>query len=132
VSIAPPPSISRPAFRAVSFPRTADAPSHVVVAGELDIAGVPELDRAIRRAERNADVVVVDMRELEFIDSSGVQLLIVSDLRLRSRGSRLVLHGAQPDVRWCLELTRADRRLEFDDDGIGGAAPGLAASLPAA
>jgi anti-anti-sigma factor len=132
VSIAPPPSSARSAFHAVSFSRTADAPAHVVVAGELDIAGVPQLDRAIRSAERDADLVAVDMRELEFIDSSGVQLLIVTDLRLRSRGSRLVVRGAQADVRWCLGLVGADRRLELDDGGIADAAPGLAASLPAA
>jgi len=110
-----PPSSTRSNFRAVSFSRTADAPAHVVVAGELDIAGVPELDRAIRSAERDADLVAVDIGELEFIDSSGVQLLIVADLRLRSRGSRLVLRGARADVRWCLELVGADRRLELDD-----------------
>jgi len=126
-----PPSSTRSNFRAVSFSRTADAPAHVVVAGELDIAGVPQLDRAIRRAERDTDVVVVNMRELEFIDSSGVRLLIVTDLRLRSRGSRLVLRGVQADVRWCLELVGADRGLELDDDGLADAARGHAALLPA-
>ena len=132
MSTAPPPVSPRPVFHAVPFPRTADAPAHVVVAGELDIAGVSQLDRAIRHAERDADVVIVDMRELEFIDSSGARLLMVTDLRLRSRGSRLLVRNVQADVRWFLELVGADRGLELDDEGLADASRAHAALLPAA
>jgi anti-anti-sigma factor len=114
VSTTPPSTITSPAFQAVSFPRTADAPAKVVVAGELDISGVAQMDRALRRAERDGGPLVVDMHELEFLDSSGVRLLLVADLRLRRTGRRLILRGVQADVRWCLELIGADQRLDLD------------------
>lgn len=114
MSTSPPSTSTTSTFHAVSFPRTSDAAAHVVVAGELDICGVPHMDRALRRAERDGGPIVVDMQELEFLDSSGLQLLLATDLRLRSAGRRLILRGVQTDVRWCLELTGADRRLELE------------------
>ena len=114
MSIAPTSTNTTSVFHAVSFPRTSDTAAQVVIAGELDICGVPHMDRALRRAERDGGPVVVDMQELEFLDSSGLQLLLATDLRLRSAGRHLILRGLQPDVRWCLELTGADRRLELD------------------
>ena len=56
--------------------------------GELDIDAVPELDRALRHAD--APLVVLDLRELEFIDSSGAHLLLAADRRIRRAGRRLV------------------------------------------
>ena len=49
----------------------------VVPAGELDLATAPALDSALARAfERGAAPrVVLDLRELEFIDSSGLRTL---------------------------------------------------------
>src|ERR1035437_10051517 len=48
----------------------------VAVAGELDMATVPELDLTLRHAQADARVVALDLRELEFIDSTGVNLLL--------------------------------------------------------
>ena len=124
MSDAPSPAPTALPFHAVSFPRTSDAPARVVVAGELDIDGVPRMDRALRRAERDAGPVVLDMRQLEFIDCSGVKLLIAADLRLQRTGRRLLLRGVQADVGWCLELTGADRQLAFDDPAAADAAGG--------
>ena len=46
--------------------------------GELDIATVPLLEGAFDAALRGADgeMIVVDLRELSFIDSSGIHLLV--------------------------------------------------------
>jgi anti-sigma B factor antagonist len=65
--------------------------SIVAVTGELDIATVPRLDRALRRAEVDAALVVLDLRELEFPDSSGAHLLLAADRRIRRAGGRLVV-----------------------------------------
>jgi anti-anti-sigma factor len=62
------------------------------------------------------DLVVIDLRALEFMDSSGVHLLLTADRRLRWTGARLVVvvrFGS--DVEWLLALTGADRRLELSD-----------------
>lgn len=69
----------------------------IVVTGELDIATVAGLDAQIRKAERQAPHVVVDLRRLTFIDSSGLHLLTSADDRIRAAGGRLTLvRGPQP------------------------------------
>jgi anti-anti-sigma factor len=89
--------------------------STVIVTGELDIAAVPRVDRALRRAEADAALVVLDLRELEFIDASGAHLLLAADLRIRGAGGRLVVVRGGPEVKWILALIGIDRELEFVD-----------------
>ena len=54
----------------------------IAVAGELDLAAAPELDRVLREADPTRPVVV-DLTACEFIDSSGLLILIRHSQRLR-------------------------------------------------
>jgi anti-sigma B factor antagonist len=85
----------------------------VTVGGELDIVRVPELDRQLRAAARDASLVVLDLRPLEFVDSSGAALILTTARRIRQAGGRRVVVRGSLEVRWLLELMRVDRELEF-------------------
>jgi anti-anti-sigma factor len=85
----------------------------VTVGGELDIVRVPELDRQLRAAARDASLVVLDLRPLEFLDSSGAALILTTARRIRKAGGRLVVMRGSVDVQWLLALMRVDRELEF-------------------
>ena len=85
----------------------------VVVTGELDIEAVPELDRALRHAD--APLVVLDLRELEFIDSSGAHLLLAADRRIRRAGRRFVVVRGGVEVDWFFALIGLDGELELVD-----------------
>jgi anti-anti-sigma factor len=65
---------------AESFPIATDlgAGQHrLAPAGELDIATVPLLEAAFDDAARSdAQLIVVDLRAVSFIDSTGIQLLL--------------------------------------------------------
>jgi anti-sigma B factor antagonist len=87
----------------------------VAVRGELDILTVPRLDRALRRAESDADSIVLDLRELEFVDSSGAHLLLASDRRIRDAGGRLVVVRGSEEIEWFFRLGGLDRALEVVD-----------------
>jgi anti-sigma B factor antagonist len=87
----------------------------VVVTGELDILTVPRLDRALRRAQSDADSIILDLRELEFVDSSGAHLLLAADRRIRKASGRLVVVHAPYDVEWFFHLIGLDRELDFVD-----------------
>jgi len=50
----------------------------VVPTGELDLATAPALEAALARAFDDAEHVVLDLRELEFIDSSGLRTLLTA------------------------------------------------------
>jgi anti-anti-sigma factor len=47
----------------------------VVVAGELDLAGAPELTGTLRGLSRSGQLVTLDLRALTFIDVAGMHAL---------------------------------------------------------
>jgi anti-anti-sigma factor len=80
-------------------------PARVYVAGELDIATCPRFERVLRRAERRANLVVVDLRKLTFMDSSGVHAITRATSRARGAGRQLTLLHCSPQVRRLFTLT---------------------------
>jgi anti-sigma B factor antagonist len=91
--------------------------TRVVLAGELDIANAEGLDKALAAVEDNlSGTLVLDLRRLEFIDSTGLRTLIAADERARSAGRRLAVVRAQNAVARLLEVTQLDQRLEVVDD----------------
>jgi len=87
----------------------------VTVAGELDIATLPELDRQLHVAQAEAGLVVLDLRRLEFIDLCAARQLLFVDRRIRYEGGRLVVVRGSAEVHWVFALIGLDRQLEFID-----------------
>jgi len=52
---------------------------------------------------------VVDLTELEFADPSFMVDLAMVARRLRKRGRKMLLRGAQPQIRRLIELVGLDR-----------------------
>lgn len=88
----------------------------VVPHGDVDLATVQALDEALRQAEESHALVVLDLRAVPFMDSSGLHALIAADLRMRERGGRLVIVRGGDQIRRLLGLTGADRQLDMVDD----------------
>jgi anti-anti-sigma factor len=63
----------------------------VRVTGRLDLAAVPQLVRTLRQTQLRARLVVLDLRELQLLDSSGVHVIVNASIRARRLGGRLVL-----------------------------------------
>lgn len=57
---------------------------HLVLAGELDMAAIPELRRCLSEPAGQFECLVVDMSGLTFLDSTGIHFL----LELHSRANR--------------------------------------------
>jgi anti-sigma B factor antagonist len=84
--------------------------------GELDLATVPVLEDALQGAEHSHDLVIVDLRDLTFLDSTGLHVLISAEQRARRFGTRLVIVQGPPQVRRLLELTGAIEQLRVVAD----------------
>ena len=112
---APPRPLSSPRFRAVDGAGDADSAAIVTVAGELDIARVADLDCELRRAEAHAELVLVDLRALEFIDSSGARLLVAAHRRIRGADGRMLVVRGPAEIDWFFALIGIDRELELVD-----------------
>jgi anti-sigma B factor antagonist len=93
---------------------------HVTLSGELDIATVPDVDRALRRAWATSAVIVLDLRKLEFLDSSGAHLIMEAHRRIRCAGGRLITVGGTSDIGWLLTLLGVDRVVELVDQPPAG------------
>jgi anti-anti-sigma factor len=83
--------------------------------GELDMATAPEL-RAILQDLRNQKAsVVIDLKDLTFLDSTGLRLIWDADAEARKDGLDLTLTVGPPDVMRVFEVTGLTRRLNFTD-----------------
>ena len=83
----------------------------VTLHGELDLATAPRVDAALGALDGTD--VVVDLRSLSYLDSTGVQLLLRHDREARALGRAFTLRPAPPGVQRLFALTRTDTRLRF-------------------
>jgi anti-sigma B factor antagonist len=87
---------------------------HVTLTGELDLATAPKLEDELKRVEAGRPVtIVLDLKSLSFMDSSGLRALLTADARAREAGRRLVIVRGDERVQRVLRITRLDERLEI-------------------
>lgn len=90
----------------------------VVLRGELDLSTIERVEEEIGRAELSgAPLVVIDLRALTFLDSTGLRTIVTADQRARRAGRRLVVRKGPETVHRVFTITRLDERLEMVDDG---------------
>ena len=85
--------------------------------GELDIAAADDFEAALEELERNGPQrILLDMRGLSFLDSTGLRALLAADTRARGAGRRLIILQGPEAVRRVFEITGLEERLELVDD----------------
>ena len=97
--------------------------------GELDVCNKDLLAGAIGSAlERGARMLVVDLSALDFMDCSGLSVLVETRMQLAEGQGQLVITGSQPIVRRLFHLMGLDSYLDpgAAEGGAGGAAEGSA------
>lgn len=88
----------------------------VEVTGDLDMSTTPQLrDRLLELVQGGAQVVVVDLTEVGFLDSSGLGALVVAYKELRERDGWLGVVGVRPPVRKVFSVTSVDRVIGLFD-----------------
>ena len=85
----------------------------VHVAGELDFATSPQLERAL--AASSARLVVLDMRDVGFMDCAGVDTIVAASERAREDGRRLILLRGAPNVDCVFAYTGTSDDIEVGD-----------------
>src|SRR4051812_12215682 len=89
----------------------------ISLAGELDIASAPRIEEALRAAEEEGPaVLVLDLRRLEFMDSTGLRTILGADARAREAGRRLVVIQGDENIQRVFEVTRLYDRVEIVED----------------
>jgi anti-anti-sigma factor len=77
--------------------RTLPSGAHEIgVEGELDLAVAEQLQEALVRAV--GDEVLIDLQACEFIDSSGIAVILIAHRDGASQGRRVVVHSPKNQV----------------------------------
>jgi anti-anti-sigma factor len=98
---------------------TQDSGGHVTVSlkGELDLSSVGKVEEELERVEKDGpSVLVLDLSQLSFLDSTGLRAVVTADERARSGGRRLVIVRGPDPVQRVFAITRLEERLEMVDD----------------
>jgi anti-sigma B factor antagonist len=92
---------------------TSDGDHLVRMFGELDLTVAERLDGTLAQLQANQQRLIVDLRELTFMDSSGLHCLLEADARARDAGTGfLLIRGSRfPDK--LLHMTGLDHHLHF-------------------
>lgn len=101
---------------------SAEDGSTVRLSGELDISTAKELEVLLTELEAPGGPtrILVDLRELRFMDSTGLRLLVTADLRLRRGGRELRLVPGPEAVHRVFRLALLEERLTFVDGVANG------------
>jgi anti-anti-sigma factor len=74
--------------------------------GELDLASSSILERALGEAEvTSAPLLVLDLDELKFVDSTGLRVILLAHERAKERGQEFAITPGSPQVQRLLSIT---------------------------
>jgi anti-anti-sigma factor len=101
-----------------SFATTIDGVrANVALRGELDVLATSELEPELARLAEEPGLaeVALDLRTLDFLDSSGLRAVLLGARLLAENDRRLVLVRGPSPVQRVFELTRTTEQLDFVD-----------------
>jgi anti-sigma B factor antagonist len=94
-----------------------DGRLRLALSGELDLYTAPALDDALVAAEGESwPLLVLDLTSLQFMDSSGLRLVVRSHARAEQSGRRLVIVNGPETVARVFSATDLDSKLHLVDD----------------
>jgi anti-sigma B factor antagonist len=93
-----------------------DQATVITLAGELDLASSPALQEELDRvAASDSRLLIIDLRELDFMDSTGLSVLVRAHQRAEEQGRRLAMVKGPQQVQRLLSLTGVADRLTVVD-----------------
>jgi anti-sigma B factor antagonist len=99
----------------------------ILVQGELDLAVAEQLQEAIERAGSDCSQILIGLEGCEFIDSTGIAVIIQAHNRFAEEGRRVAVYAPASQVLRVLSVTGLTANgLVFDSaaEALAAAAPG--------
>ena len=105
-----------------------DGGATIVVRGDIDVATIARLEDALARAlEDSPPILLIDLSDVEFVDSTGLKFLLRTSTLADQSGWTLQIYRPHETAMKAFVVTGADRWLPFVDIGAAvneAAAPG--------
>ena len=88
------------------------------LSGDIDLANSPAMRRALlgEIKEKRTPKVFLNLKNVRYIDSSGIASLVEGLKASRDLGSRLILYGLNKTVREVMQLSRLQKIFEIYED----------------
>ena len=94
-----------------------DSVAQLSLQGEFDLAAAEQFERQLKSLEaKKPKLIVIDLRKVRFIDSTGLQQILKADARSRQNGFRLTIVRGPANVHRVFEITGMDKHLSIVDD----------------
>ena len=94
------------------------------LSGEIDMSTVDAIQQKLEAGVNGRPgLLALDLRRVEFLDSSGLRMVIQLDRAQREAGGRLVVVQGPRRVARVFEITMMDKELEIVDDPAEISAP---------
>jgi anti-sigma B factor antagonist len=98
---------------------TQDQAYVLAVSGELDLAAASSLEEELNQAlDSDSQVIVIDLQDLEFIDSTGLSVLVRAHQRAQEQDLQLGLVNPGAQVERLLSLTGLAQRLTLEQSVV--------------
>ena len=86
----------------------------LVLSGEFDLSSASQIEDVLKEIEeRRPPVLVLDLRELTFMDSTGLRVMVSADARARDDSRRLVVVQGPEPVHRVFRITGLDDHLDI-------------------
>jgi anti-sigma B factor antagonist len=93
-----------------------DSKHTLVLSGELDMPAAAELQPVILSCVRSKPSLTLDLRQLTFMDSSGVHLVLFAQKLCEDKGAEFVLIPGPRQVQRVFEITGVLNRLPWGEE----------------
>ena len=86
----------------------------LALVGEFDLSNAGQVEDALKEIERERPaLLVLDLRELTFMDSTGLRVMVSADARARDDARRLAVVQGPESVHRVFRITGLDDHLEI-------------------
>lgn len=91
-----------------------DDTTRLALAGEFDLSNASQVEDALKEVESERPaLLVLDLRELTFMDSTGLRVMVSADARARDDSRRLAVVQGPESVHRVFRITGLDDHLEI-------------------
>lgn len=97
------------------FARQSEGGVIIDLSGDIDLAHSPAMRKVLlgEIKEKHTRKVYLNLKNVRYIDSSGIASLVEGLKASRDQGSRMILYGLNSSVREVMELSRLQKIFEI-------------------
>jgi anti-sigma B factor antagonist len=87
------------------------------ISGDIDLANSPAMRKTLlgEIKEKHSSKIFLNLKNVRYIDSSGIASLVEGLKASRDNGARMILYALSPSVREVMELSRLQKIFEIYD-----------------